>query len=579
MIVVVILMLLFQGSTEAYTPRDDRLDDALEKQIQKLMRKQHLPGFAITIVDDQQVLYQQAFGLANIENNIQASTGTVFRMWSVSKLFTALEIFREVEEGLVNLDAILPEYLPGFSIQSRSEEKQAVTVKSVLAHRSGLPRNKCVSLPAAIENPLRLEKCETAVADCFLTFPEGSRYHYSNLGYDLLGRIIEEKRGEGFAPYMKKHMFEGLGMNHTTFSSADLQDSARLASGYEFYKGKFYPVIRPDDISSIPSGNLYSTMEDMSLFLTSVFNQKIFAYNGTMPRMFKDHFSTPDDPETMGLGWKTTRLDGADLLVWHDGGPSDGTGSLVSMLPSRKLGIALMGNGTTLSGSVSLPFAMEIFRLVLDSKKETVGDHPPEPEETKKLGRPLEAYEGSYAAFGQLIEVKAKSRKLKGKIGGLGLEMIPEHDSCFRVTHWLDKTGLTRIFKPPIDFDQIHITFCNSESHEGQSMIINLNDISFELCPRYPDHIIAQGGWEKLVGEYRMADRLPENKPGPFTGPIYNITAVNHTLVLSGVFGPVVPVNDHCLEIMSGPFAGETIEYDPATGFLIHQNAFLIPAE
>ena len=577
LIVVMVVTILLPGSTAACSAEDDTLNVALEKRIHKLMRKQNLPGLAIAIVDDQKVLYQEAFGLADLENNIQASTGTVFRLWSVSKLFTALELFREVEAGLVNLDDPLLEYLPEFTIQSRSAEEQTITVKSVMAHRSGLPRNECVSKPGAVADPLRLDKFETEVADCFLAFPEGTRYHYSNLGYDLLGRIIEENRHEGFAPYMKKYMFEALGMNHTTFSSADLGDSSVLAGGYEFYKGEFYPVIR-SDINSVPSGNLYSTIEDMSLFLTSVFDQKIFAYEETMPSMYVDHFSTEDDPETMGLGWKTTTLEGSDLLVWHDGGPSDGTGALIAMLPSRKMGIILIGNGTTFSGSVSLPFAMEIFQVLLDSKNEKADDHPHKPERMKKMVRPLETYEGTYAAFGQLIEVKAKNRKLKGKIGGLGLEMIPEHDSTFRVTHWLHKIGLTRIFKPPIAFDQIHITFCNSKTPEAPGMIINLNNISFEICPRYPDHLIEQGGWEKLVGEYRMADRLPDNKPGAFTGPVFNITPVDHTLVMSGVFGPVVPVNDHCLEIMSGPFAGETIEYDSATGFLIHQNAVYIPA-
>ena len=236
LIVVMVVTILLPGSTAACSTADDTLNVALEKRIQKLMRKQNLPGFAITIVDDQKVLYQEAFGLADLENNIQASTGTVFRMWSVSKLFTALELFREVEEGLVNLDDPLLEYLPEFTIQSRSAEEQTITVKSVLAHRSGLPRNECVSKPGAVAPPMRLDKFETEVADCFLAFPEGTRYHYSNLGYSLLGRIIEENRHEGFAPYMKKYMFEALGMNHTTFSSSDLGDSSVLAGGYEFYK-------------------------------------------------------------------------------------------------------------------------------------------------------------------------------------------------------------------------------------------------------------------------------------------------------------------------------------------------------
>jgi hypothetical protein len=220
---------------------------------------------------------------------------------------------------------------------------------------------------------------------------------------------------------------------------------------------------------------------------------------------------------------------------------------------------------------------MELFQLLIQTEKEPVIDPPAGPERVTSLVQALVEYEGSYAAFGQLLEVKAKKRTLKGKIGGLGLEMIPDHDSTFSVTHWMEKIGLTKIIKPPIEFDKIHITFCNSDSPEGRNMIINLDNISFEICPRYPDHLIEEVGWKKLAGEYRMAERLPNNEPGEFTGSTFNITPIGHILVMSNVFGPVVPIDEHYLEFLSGPFAGETIEYDSATGILVHQNAVFIP--
>jgi CubicO group peptidase (beta-lactamase class C family) len=575
--VVVLVTVLLPGSSTACTAGDPQLNSSLEKKIQKLMRKQHLPGFAITIVQDQEVLYQEAFGLADREHSIPATTGTVFRFLSVSKMFTALELFREVEEGLVTLDDPLTKYLPDFTIQSRTEKVQPITVKEILAHRSGLPRNGWVYPPGSETGSTWLDKFESSAAGCFLAFPEGTRYHYSNLGYNLLGRIIEETRNEPFVPYMKEHLFSELGMEHTAFHSAGLGSSPVVASGYEYYKRKYYPMIR-SDINGIPSGNLYSTIEDMSIFLTSVFAQTIFASSGTMARMFEDHFSRPEDPETMGLGWKTTKLRGSELVVWHDGGPDDGSGALVALMPSRKLGISLIGNCTTLSGAVSLPFAMDIFDQLLGTQKGTAPDHPSEPETLRNPDQSLAEYEGTYAAFGQIMKVKAKNRSLKGKINGLGLEMIPDHDSTFRVTHWLEKLGLTKIINLPIDFDKIHVTFCNKDFPGGGAMIINLDNIAYEFCPGYPDHLISQCGWEKLAGDYRMAERLPDNKPGAFTGSVFSITPIGHTLVMSGVFGPILPIGDHYLEILSGPFAGETMEYDPATGILVHQNAVFVPA-
>jgi len=575
-IVVALVVLLLPGSSVAFIAVDHSLDHTLEKRIQQLMRKQHLPGLAITIVEDQEILYQEAFGLADLENNISATTGTVFRWWSVSKMFTALEIFREVEEGLVGLDDPLDKYLPEFTIQNRSEDEGPITVKSILAHRSGLPRNECSTPPEATAVSPWLKKFEMCTACCFKAFPEETRYHYSNLGYDLLGRIIEENRLEGFAPYMKKQLFGKLGMQHTAFSSADIADSLVTAMGYEFYKGKYYPVIRPD-ITSVPSGNLYSTIQDMSLFLKSVFGQRIFASGETMAHMFEDHYSSHEDPETMGLGWKTTTLPGSGLLAWHDGGPDDGDGALVAILPSRKLGIALVGNGTSLSGSISLPFTMEIFQQLTDPEREAPVSHSPVKEKFKNPEHPLAGYEGTYTAFGRLLQVKARKRKLKGKTGGLSLEMIPTHDSIFRVTHWMNKLGLTKIIKPPIEFNKIHITFCNGSFPDSLYMIINLDNITYEICPRYPDRLIEEGGWERLAGDYRMAERLPGNRRGAYTSSIFSISTVDHVLVMSGPFGPIVPVDDHYLQILSGPFAGETMEYDPANGNLVHQDALFIP--
>jgi CubicO group peptidase (beta-lactamase class C family) len=549
-----------------------------EKSIYQLMHKQHLPGFTITIVDEKGIIYQKAFGLSDIENNIPASTKTVFKIWSVAKVFTAIEIFREVEQDLIDLDLPITRYLPEFNIQSRYNNTGVITVKSILAHRSGLPRNECVNLPDTNRNVHFLDRFERSITDCFMAYPVGYRYKYSNLGYDLLGRIIEENRRESYSKFMREILLNDLGMKNSSFSTANLPDHGLIATGYEYYKGKYFPMIQ-SDINSVPSGNFYSTIEDLSIFLKTVINNEVFSSKETMSLMYTDYYSNKADPERMGLGWKTTKLHGSNLMAWHDGGPTEGTGALVAVLPESKLGVALIANGTSFSGSISVPFAMEIFDQILETKSDSKYSQSEKPGKIDVSSKVLSNYEGNYTTFGQIMSVRIKKNKLKGKIGRIGLDLIPVSETKFRVTHWMDKIGLTKIIKPPIDFKKIGIEFYGCTSPDSGYMIINLDNISYEICSRYPENISYPINWNILAGEYQIAERLANNEIGKFTGRHLNIRNDDDILIMSGVYGPIVPLTKKYLTFSSGSFAGEVIEFNEVTGNLIHQNFVFVPTQ
>jgi CubicO group peptidase (beta-lactamase class C family) len=547
-----------------------------EQKLRNIMRKKHLPALAVAIVDNHDIIYRESFGMADIENRTEASDSTVFKLWSLAKVFTAIEIFREVEEGLIDLDDSILKYIPEFTIHSRYDDNKNITVKSILAHRSGLPRNECVPVHDDKQDTCMLEKFERATSDCFTAFPVGYRYKYSNLGYDILGRIIEENRNEGFSDFMQKNLLFKLGMNNSSFRLGDLSRPEQVAKGYEYYKHNYYPMIQPD-INSVPSGNLFSTIEDLSVFLKSVISNEVFNNEETIYRMFTDYYSRDYDPETMGLGWKTTKINGTELMVWHDGGPAEGIGAIIAILPYKKLGIALVANSTSFESSISVPFAVEILEHVLETKSDIEYYPSEKPEKMETNIQLLNSYEGKYAAFGQIMELKVKNNRLKGKIGRISLNIIPVSETQFIISHWMDKIGLTKIFKPPIEFNKIKIEFSKSNSPDSCNMIINLDNISFEVCPKYPVQVNIPGKWDILLGDYQMAERLPGNKTGKFNGRHYNIYKEDSVMVMSGAFGPIVPSSENCLVIASGPFVGETIEYYPESGNIIHQNAIFVP--
>jgi CubicO group peptidase (beta-lactamase class C family) len=548
----------------------------MEKEMRRMMRKHHLPAFAACIVEGEEILFQDARGYIDLENKIPASIHSVFKLLSVAKAFTAIEIFREVEEGSIHLNEPITRYLPEFSIQSRFPEKGPPTVKSLMAHRSGLPRNGCIACPPGEGDPYTLDKFERSTAECYMAFPVGFRYHYSNLGYNLLGRIIEQNRDMGFAQYMKTHLLEDLGMENSTFHFGDISDPHDLALGYEYFKRKYYPMFQ-SEIKSVPSGNLYSTIGDLSTFLKVLLKNEVFAKENTLQQMCVDHYSSKEDPETMGLGWKTMEISGDELMIWHDGGPDDGSGALIAMVPDQKLGIAMTANSTSFGSDKSVQFAMEIFKHLMEEKGYSEPAPTEKPERLNVPSQVLRDYEGRYIAWGMSMEVEARKSKLKGKIGGLALDLIPVGDSEFRVSHWMDRIGLTKIIKPPVAFDKLRITFPQSDLTCPEFLIINLNNISYEICPRYPEQLKPNEPWNRLAGTYQLAWRLPGNRAGQLWDDKFSIYAEDEVLKLSGVFGPILPLDDNYIKIISGPFSGETMEFLPDSGHIIHQNIVFIP--
>jgi len=557
--------------------------EVADQRIQQMMKRHHLPSMAVALINDQDVVWQEAFGLANVEQRIPATPDTVYRAFSIAKVFTAIETMRLVEEGLVDLDAPITDYLPDFAIQSRFSDSEPITVRSILAHHSGLPRNECRSLSSSPDDEEVLEEMVASLEDCFQVYPVGYRYRYSNVGPDTLGYLIEEMRGESFARYMRENLLSPIGMKESAFLSADILQDAMVASGYEYYKGDLYPR-QLGDITSLPSGNLYSTLGDMSAFASFVLRdgeaggEQIIG-SETLRLMFEDQYSGRRDPETMGLGWKTSRVLGSELLVWHDGGPDDGTGSLVALLPERKLGVVLVANATSFGANVSLPLATELLGLMVEAK---AGISPPEdrmPDRVELETSQLDDYVGRYIAFGEAMDVSRRGHRLKGTIQGMTFNLVPVDQTVFRVSHWLLKLGLLDLLQLPMDLRELEIEFLVGDGPDEDLMIIHLGDYSHDICPRYPDVAEPPAFWRELEGTYDLVKRLPSGRAGRAVFSRDEIRIEDGVLKMPGIIGPLLPISEKEIIILGGPFAGETMVYDPDTGTLAHQWVIYEPTE
>ena len=557
--------------------------DYAEYRIHQLIKRHHLPSVAVALIDDQDTVWQEAFGLANIEKEIPATVDTVYKLWSVSKVFTAIETMRLVEEGLVDLDAPIQDYLPDFSIQSRFLDSEPITIRSILSHHSGLPRNECHSMRYIPEGRNVLGELVESMKDCQMAFPVGYRYKYTNIGPDILGYIIQDLRGESFPQYMKENLLTPIGMDNSAFISTGIPAQKDVALGYEYYEGEYYPY-EQRDITSLPSGNLYSTIEDMSDFTKFVFRggeaaKEQIINPETLKLMFEVQFSSQRDPQPMGLGWKTARVLGSERMIWHDGGPGEGIGSLVALLPERNLGVVLFANEVSFEGSVSVSLAVEILELMLETK---YGVIPPEDETPGPIDNDidwslLDNYVGKYIAFGEVMDVSLSGGKLKGRIQGMTFDLVPVDQTKFLLSHWLLNFGLADLLQLPMDLRELEIEFLEGDETGNDVMIINISDIFYEICPRYPEITGIPALWEVLAGEYELVVRLSSGNAGNEIIGRNEIQIEDGVLKMSGVVGPLKPINETEIIILSGPFAGETMVYEPGTGFIYHQSIVYKP--
>jgi CubicO group peptidase (beta-lactamase class C family) len=244
--------------------------DAVDRYVQAEMQAVGIPGLALAIVHEDEIVYQKGFGIADPTGR-PVTPQTPFNIGSVSKTFTALAVMQLVEAGKLELDAPVQRYLPWFRVAD-SEASTQITVQDLLNHTSGLSNavgndysKQDDSSDSALEQRVR------ALSDVQLNRPVGSGHEYSNANYDVLGLIVQVVSGQSYETYIQQNIFEPLEMSN----SFSLQDEARqhgLATGYRMWFGFPIPYRELAPRAHIPSGQQFSSVEDLAHLLIAHLN-------------------------------------------------------------------------------------------------------------------------------------------------------------------------------------------------------------------------------------------------------------------------------------------------------------------
>ena len=329
-----------------------------EKFIDSLREKNDIPGISVCVGNKEKILWAEAFGYADMENKAKLSIYSKFRLGSVSKLLTSLAVGRLYQEGKLELDAPVQQYVPGFPVK-----KYPITSRQLAGHMSGIRHYRK-------EDPLTIPKDYKSVWDGLSIFKEdtllfkpGTKYEYSTYGYSLLSAVIEGAAHMSFLSYMQDSIFVPFGMTNTT---ADINDSI-IVNRVRFYDHEGKKLVNAALVNNSykwAGGGFLSTPYDLVYMIMGLINQKV------LDRKALELLFTPQSLENgtstnVGIAWRINTTKSGVTYI-HHGGAIQGGRTFVLFYPQSGYIFAITAN--TMGAPLNVNEAMAVLEFFLNSR-------------------------------------------------------------------------------------------------------------------------------------------------------------------------------------------------------------------
>jgi CubicO group peptidase (beta-lactamase class C family) len=364
------------ASTLFATPVFAQDQAAVQDEIQNLLDEQGVPGAAVIITQNGDVTFEQGFGVRSLETQEAVTADTLFMIGSITKPLTAIAILQLVETGEIDLDAPVVDYLPEF------KASESLTIRQLLSHNAGLMDGFGSEAP--------LEEIVLALTPDKLFAEPGAVWSYSNMGYGVLGAVIERVSGQPYTDYMAEQVFVPLGLERTTFDPA-VAATYPLAVGY-MDGDDGLETVRPLPTAGIaPAGYAYSTAEDLTRLATFLMNNGELAGEQLLPADLVELMKTPVVGIDAlgfhyGLGLDIEEHEG-ETLIGH-GGDIEGYAAQMLFVPESQTTVVVLSN------KLFFP-ASDVAEMLVSSSQ---GSSQPLP--TVALDQSaLENYAGNYAFY------------------------------------------------------------------------------------------------------------------------------------------------------------------------------------
>jgi CubicO group peptidase (beta-lactamase class C family) len=306
------------------------IDDFIESE----MPVSGVPGLAYAVVADGEIRTVGARGVVRIGGDTAVTPDTPFNTGSISKGFTALAVMQLVEAGKVGLDTGVSHYLGVFSGQPAG----AITIRQLLSHTSGystLQGN--LSHTEISQNTDALARQVDRLARMTPAYDAADRWEYSNVNYQILGRLIEVVSGEKYQAFIETNIMAPLGMKHSSVSDGEIHHS--MATGHRPWFGTKRPLTESrTSLVTAPQGGIIASASDLARYMQMMMNGEddVLSARGKAAMMRPASDASP----FYGFGWF---IDSVRGTVFHSGS-SPGYETLATMIPGEKKGVVVLVN-------------------------------------------------------------------------------------------------------------------------------------------------------------------------------------------------------------------------------------------
>ncbi len=331
-------------------PRFQQAEDLFAAWLDAKMDYEKIPGVSAGLIHDQDLVWAKGYGYAHPDSRAPSTPSTLYSICSISKLFTSIGVMQQRDQGNLELGDAVSALLPWYDLEPSHPRGPEVTVKGILTHSSGLPRESAHPYWTGPEFPFPTrEEIIEGLAEQKTLYPADRYFQYSNLGMSLAGQLVEEASGMAYDDYVRSRILSPLGMVDTYTDIPAQHRGGRFATGYTRLardgNRAEAPFFQARGVA--PAAGFASTVEDLARFASWQFRlleeggTEVLDVN-TLREMHRVHWVDPDFETMWGLGFAVSRR--ADQRTVGHGGSCPGFRATLQLIPAKKLAGVVMIN-------------------------------------------------------------------------------------------------------------------------------------------------------------------------------------------------------------------------------------------
>ncbi len=475
-------------------PREFR--EEVTKLIEQVMENENIKGVSLGFVGPDGISWTTGVGYANLNEQISAGPFTVYPVASITKTFTTLAVLQLKEKGRLSLSDPYEKHVPEFSINSRFDETPLVTIKHLLSHYGGIPRDiyKGLMTSDSSQHPDILDY----FSNNYLIYPPGVKYSYSNPGVELLGILIERVTGMRYEDYLKENILQPLQISETRFHRGGFEDH-RLAKAYAHFDEKDHNEF---PVSMKASGGLYSTVRDMTRAMEWILKEGQpgpEVGRALINEMLSDQKTENalDVSFESGWSWILERYPEPFKGVYaYQMGSTLYYNSVLALVPEHQIGVVVMCNtGGVLSNIVGLARGIALFGVQFFEEQPIEFSAPEiknELEELKPEGKMVDRIKGDYLLESDLVRVLSVMGEVVVRMQGETYRVFYQGDGWFAVDPYF--------------------SFSNTVFEDRKVLLINQGGSIFPAGFDVSNDYIVPPNIFELQGSYRLENVNPENE-------------------------------------------------------------------